>query len=340
MTVRVGEPTRNGLSTRGSVLNAVRVVGGRLPVFQVALLLGLFVFGWQTIPGYSSGFSIRAMLMLGSLLGLAAAGQTLVILLGGIDISIPFVIGAVDVMTAQLTGGKGWPFPAVAAFVAAVALVIGAANGYLSHRFEVHPLIITLGTGSMLGGAVLAWTKGTLTGGAPSYLADFISPAKHTGPIPLPPVVVFWLALSLVIVLVLARTSVGRRLYATGANPRAARLTLVSTTRVWTGTFAASALLSALTGVLLAGFSGTGQFDIGDPYLFTTIASVVIGGTSLLGARGDYVRTMLGALILTQATTIMIGKGLNDPTQQVILGGAIIFFVATYGREPHVRTRV
>jgi ribose transport system permease protein len=322
--------------TRTSLAAAV----ARLPVLQLALLVGLFVYGWQTIPGYSSGFSVRAMLMLASLLGIAAAGQTLVVLLGGIDISIPFVIGAVDVMTAQLTGGKGWPFVAVAFFVAALALVVGTANGYLSFRFGVHPLIITLGTGSIVGGAVLAWTKATLTGGAPSYLANFLSPARKTGPIPLPPVVVFWFALSAVIVVVLARTAVGRRLYATGANPRAAKLALVPTQRVWTATFAASALLSALAGILLAGFSGTGQFDIGDPYLFTTIASVVVGGTSLLGARGDYVRTMIGALILTQGTTIMVGKGLDDPTQQVILGAAIVFFLATYGREPHVRTRI
>jgi ribose transport system permease protein len=330
----------SGARPRASALSVARAVGTRLPVVQVALLVGLFVYGWQTIPGYSSGFSIRATLMLASLLGIAATGQTLVILLGGIDISIPFMIGAADVMTAQLTGGKGWPFPAVAVFIGGLALIVGAANGYLSHRFEVHPLIITLGTGSAVGGGVLAWTQARLTGGAPSYLADFVSPAQHTGPIPLPPVVVFWLVLSLLIVFVLARTSVGRRVYATGANPRAARLALVSTSRVWTGTFAASGFLSALAGVLLAGFSGTGQFNIGDPYLFTTIASVVIGGTSLLGARGDYVRTVLGAVILTQATTIMIGRGLNDPTQQVILGAAIVFFVATYGREPHVRTRV
>ena len=136
------------------------------------------------------------------------------------------------------------------------------------------------------------------------------------------------------------RTTVGRRLYATGANPRAARLALVSTSRVWTGTFAASAFFSAVAGTLLVGFSGTGLFNIGDPYLFTSIASVVIGGTSLLGARGDYLRTVLGALILIQTTTILIGRGYDAPTQQVILGVLIVIFVATYARESHVRTRI
>jgi ribose transport system permease protein len=323
-----------------AVLNATQAWGRRLPLLQVALVAGLFLYGWQTVEGYSSQFSIYAMLVIASLYGIASMGQTLVILLGGIDISIPAIIGAADVMTAQLTGGEGWPFPAVAAFVGVLALAVGAANGYLSHRFDVHPLIVTLATGAIVAGGVLAWTQARLTGGAPHYLADFVSPAKDTGPIPLPPVVVFWIALSAVLIGALTKTAVGRRLYATGANARAARLALVSTSRVWTGTFAASALFSALTGVLLAGYSGTGQLDIGDPYLFYTISIVVIGGTSLLGARGDYVRTILGSLILTQTYFLLTGNNVSPPTQQIILGAAIVAFVATYGREVHVRNRI
>jgi ribose transport system permease protein len=340
MSVATGEREARASAAGSALVSASRALSARFPILQLVLLGALFLYGATTIDGYATKPSIYSMLVLASLLGLAAAGQTLVILLGGIDLSVPFVIGAANVMTAELTGGRGWPFAAVAAFVGMLALLVGAANGYLSHRFEVHPLIITLGTGSIVGGGVLAWTKAELTGGAPGYLGTFVSPGKNTFFVPLPPVVVFWIALSAVLVFVLTKTSVGRRLYATGANARAARLALVSTTRVWTGTFAVSAFMSALTGVLLAGFSGTGLFTIGDPYLFTTIASVVIGGTSLLGARGDYVRTILGALILTQTTTLLVGNGFDAPTQQVILGSAIVLFVATYAREAHVRTRI
>jgi ribose transport system permease protein len=323
-----------------SVRKMARVLGGRLPVVQIALVFGLYLYGWQTLDGYASRFSLYAMLVIAALYGLASTGQTLVVLLGGIDISIPAVIGAADVMTAQLTGGKGWPFPAVVAFIGVLALAVGAANGYLSHRFEIHPLIITLATGAMIGGGVLAWTKAELTGSAPKYLSDFVSQAKDTWFVPLPRVVVFWIVVSAVVIVVLAKTSIGRRLYATGANARAARLALVSTTRIWAGTFAASAFFSAVTGVLLAGYSGTGQLDIGDPYLFYTISIVVIGGTSLLGARGDYVRTILSAMILTQTYFLLTGNNVGPPTQQVILGAAIVVFVATYGREPHVRNRI
>lgn len=333
-------PTLERSSLVSPLLGRARELNARFPALQVAILAGLFAYGAVTLEGYSSKRSIYSMLVLAAFLGLAAAGQTLVILLGGIDLSVPFLIGGANVLTAELTGGRGWPFVAVCFFLAAVALAIGAVNGYLSHRFGIHSLIITLGTGTMVGGGVLVYTRAQLTAGAPDYLGDFVSPARDTWFIPLPPLVVFWIGISAVLIVVLAKSAVGRRLYATGANPRAAKLALVSTTRVWAGTFAVSAFFSALTGVLLAGFSGTGLFNIGDPYLFTSIASVVIGGTSLLGARGDYFRTVLGALILIQITTILIGKGYDSPTQQVILGSLIVIFVATYGRELHVRNRI
>jgi ribose transport system permease protein len=153
-------------------------------------------------------------------------------------------------------------------------------------------------------------------------------------------VVVFWAGFAIVITLILAKTAVGRRLYATGANQPAARMALVQTRRVWVGAFAASAFCAALAGVLLAGFSGMGLYNIGQPYLFTSVASVVIGGTSLLGARGDYVRTVLGAMILIQIETILIGYGFDVAAQQVGLGLVIIVMVASYAREPSIRSRI
>ena len=313
---------------------------GRWPILQVVLLVGLFLFGSATLDGYNSQPSIRAMLTLASLLGIAALGQTLVVLLGGFDLSVPFIIGASNVMCAELTGGHGWSFVAAFAFIGGAALCVGAINGFVAHHFVIHPLIVTLATGSMVAGGVLAYTKAKLTGSAPDFLTDFVSPGRDFGPLPGPGVIWFWAALAVVVLVVTLRTTVGRRLYATGANQRAARLALVSTTRVWTGTFAVSAFFSAVAGTLLVGFSGTGLFNIGDPYLFTSIASVVIGGTSLLGARGDYLRTVLGALILIQTTTILAGRDYDAPTQQVILGVLIVLFVATYARESHVRTRI
>lgn len=325
---------------RAQALRLARLLVGRIPLLQIGGVFVLYFVGSATIDGYGSASSIRSMLVLSSFLGIAAAGQTVAILLAGIDISVPFVIGAANVLASQLYGGEHWPFWAVALFITASSLGVGALNGYISNRFEIHSLIVTLGVGTVIAGVILVWTQANFTGAAPGWIGTFVSSGRETGPIPLPPVVVFWMAFSILVVLVMSRTGMGRRLYATGANQTAARLALVRTTWVWMAAFAASAFCAALAGVLLAGFSGMGLYNIGQPYLFTTIASVVIGGTSLLGARGDYFRTVLGALMLTQIQTILIGFGYNVAAQQVGLGIVIVIMVAIYAREPSIRSRI
>lgn len=139
--------------------------------------------------------------------------------------------------------------------------------------------------------------------------------------------------------LVLSKSVVGRWIYATGSNPRAADLALVPTRLVWAAVFAASAVAAAIVGILLAGFSGTGESSIGDPYLWQSLTAVVIGGTSF-GGPGDYWRTVLGTLILSELTTVLIGNGASAADQQILSGGLILLVVALYGRDRRVRDRI
>ena len=140
--------------------------------------------------------------------------------------------------------------------------------------------------------------------------------------------------------IVLHRSVTGRHIYATGANQRAAELAGVRTIRVWIGAYALSGAAAAAVGLLLTGFVGSATVGIGDPYLFTSLAAVLVGGTSLVGARGDYWRTVLGALILTLITTVLVGHGAGVATQQIIVGLLILLFVALYGRDRRLRDRV
>lgn len=307
---------------------------GPLAALLIALLVHLA--GMLLIKGFGTTFGIRAMLVLASLLAIASIGQTLVILLGGIDLSIPFVIGFANVAAAQLYG-QGVPFAVVLPGVILAAMAVGAFNGALSSLLAIHPLIVTLGTGTALQGAVQLWTRGFPTGGAPSYVQKFVSIGGSFGPLPVPPLVPFTGLLALLMILLLARTVYGRRLYALGSNPRAARLALVEPVRMWTITFAISAGFAALAGILLLGFSGSAYAAVGAPYLFQTIAAVVIGGTVLIGGRGGYLGTVAGTLCLIELTTVLVGLGLQPPLVQATLGAMIIALVAVYGREPHVR---
>ena len=223
--------------------------------------------------------------------------------------------------------------------IVVLAAAMGAATGWICHRYRIQPLIVTLGMGALASGGCLAWTGGKLTGTAPAFLSKLSAANGTTFGIDVSPVVVIWALVAIAVGIVLHRTVAGRRLYATGANPRAAQLALVRTSRVWTAVFAASALCSALVGVLLAGFAGADQ-SLGDPFLFQGLTAVIVGGTTIMGSRGDYTHTVLGALILTELTTILVGHGYDTADQQIIFGVLILIVVAGYGRDRRLRDTI
>src|SRR4051794_3125765 len=228
----------------------------RLPLLQLLALVVLFVYGAETIDGFSTQISVDSILVLAALLGLAALGQTLVLILGGLDLSVPghIVMGAI--LVSELYGRHHWSAPLAIAFAVVAAAILGGATGWICHRWRIQPLIVTLGVGAISAGAAVAWTHGQLTGTAPQFLTKLTTANGTTFGIQVPPIVVIWGVVTIIAGVVLHRTTAGRRLYATGANPRAAVIARVDTKRVWVLVFATSAIISALVGCLLAGFAG------------------------------------------------------------------------------------
>ena len=300
------------------------------------MVLGLFVFGAVSIDGYISAFSIRALLVLSAFLVIASAGQTMTMLIGGIDLSIPFVVGFANIAIAQL-GADGVGFGFSLAIVVGICAALGAFNGAISSMLQVHPLIITLGTGTALLGAGLLWTKGYPTGSAPDYINNFVSIGASIGPLPVPWLVPSTLMLVIVTAVFESRTVLGRQIYALGSSPTAAPFVLIRPLYIWVFCFTFSAILAAITGILLLGFSGTAFSDAGKPYLFQTIAAAVIGGTALSGGKGGILGTAAGAIALTQLNTILIGFGLDQSVVQASLGALIVLVVALYCRGSHLR---
>ena len=311
----------------------------RFQVAQILALVVLFEWGTYTITDFATRQSVLSMLVAASFLGLAGAGQTIVVLVGGIDFSIPAFIAGGAIITSKLTTADHWAFvPALAAIIV-LALLLGAANGYIAHRFAVPPLVVTLGMASLITGALLVWTKSEPTGGAPAFLTRLTSVNGTTFGIGVPAVVMIWGVVAVILGVGLRRTLVGRNLYATGSNPVAAELAAVNTRRVWTGAYALSAVLAALLGILIAGYAGSGDITLGNPYLFQGLAAVIVGGTAF-GARGDYWKTVLGALLLTVLSTVLVGKGYSTADQEIIFGLLILLVVAGYGRDARLRDRV
>ena len=291
------------------------------------------------IPGYGNTNSLLSLLLLSSLLGIAAVGQTLTIIIGGFDMSIPAVISLANVLLALLYGA-GLSVWTAAGVITALAIVIGLFNGFASRYLQLNPLVVTLATGSIVLGAIWAGTHGEVAGSVPNWLVESVSVIGKTGPIPLPGAVVLWLAIAAAVVFLERRTVLGRWIFAVGANPRAAEFAGVPMVFVWMAVYVLSSVLAGVTGMLLAGFSGAADPTVGAPYMFTTVAAVVVGGTPLTGGRGGYGRTLGGCLVVTELETLLVGVGLDQPAQQICLGFLIVALATLYGRELHLRMRI
>lgn len=324
----------------GSWHASIRGVSRRFPLVQVIVLLGVFVWGAVQVPGFASTSSTRAMLVIASLLALASLGQTFVILIGGLDLAVPGYITLGAVAATELAGSHGWPLAAVMVTVAALCALAGGLCGAICHYLRVQSLVVTLGMSSVLIGGVIVTTKANILGSPPQRLVTWTAVQGSTFGIPVPPVVCLVVVVLIATWLFLARTPAGRKLYATGANPRAAQGILIRTGAVWIGTFACGAALTGLAGMLIAGFSGGATVSTGDPYFYSGLAAVLVGGTALGSAHGDFLRTVLGALILTELTTILSGLGLSAGDTQILFGVAIILVVLAYGRDRRLRDRL
>lgn len=291
------------------------------------------------IPGFFGGTGFRGVIVLASILGLASLGQTFTVILGGLDLSIPGVIAVATVVVATATAhGVGFPF--VALLLVGLAAVVGALNGGLSVLLGVPSLIVTLGTGSVLVGLALYLNQGSAGGAIPPWISASVSLSAHVLGIPLPGSVLLWLVVALVIIWLQRSSRLFKWVYATGMRPRAAVRARVGVRGVWIAAYVLSALSAVVAGVLLTGFSGGGDVSVGQPYEFLTIEAVVVGGTSLIGGVGGYGKTVAGALLLTDLTTVLLRAGVNSNIQNVIEGVIIVGLLALYGREEHVRRQI
>jgi ribose transport system permease protein len=313
----------------------------RYPILQVVAVGAVFAYGALTLPGLASLSSIKLILVLASLTGLAAVGQTLLILMGGFDLSIAGFVVASGLLVTQVKSEYNIPFGVALLIALAGAGTLGAIAGQICHRLELNPLIVTLAMGTIGVGIVESLAPGGLTVGAaaPQWLITFTSPAGRTLGVGIPPIVVVWAIVTVLMGLFLHKTISGRRLLATGANQQGAEYSLIKTRKIWTIAFAFSAMTSVLLGLLVSGFAGAITTDSGDPYLFQGVVAVIIGGT-VFGGPGDYTRTVIGAIFLTVVDIVLVGHGATEADQQILYGAAILLAMSLYSRERRLRDRV
>ena len=295
---------------------------------MVALLLLTSLFS----PGFLSGSNLRSTLVLAAFVGIVALGQTLVVIGGGIDLSIPWVLTSAAVLTTLLCRGADLPLLWVAPVVLAAGAGVGLLNGLGVALFGVPPIIMTLAANVMLQGLILVYTGGAPSPAAPGLIRHLA--AGRLGPVPV--IALIWLALAVAATLLLSRSAFGRHLYAVGSSPVVAGLSGLPVRRTTILTYVASGVTAALCGILLPGYTGQAYLGMGDPYLFTSVAAVAIGGASILGGSGTYLGTVAGALILTILTGLLPALNLTSGALLMVYG-VVILATVSVGSEGAAR---
>jgi len=266
-------------------------------------------------------------LQVGSFLGIVAAGMMVVILLGNIDLSVPWTVAA-GAMMATAVGG-----PLAIPVGIGVGLLVGLVNGLGVAYLRVPSMIFTLGVNAVMRGLMVAHTGGFAPQTTATSLMRTLAAESTFG---IPNALFVWLAVSVAVVIILQRMALGRYIYAIGNKEAAAYLSGVNTRGVTVVCFALCGLTAGIAGVLLAGYSQKAYQGMGDAYLLPSIAAVVIGGTNILGGRGRYLGTLVGVILIVLLNSVLSIMEMPEAGRQVIYGGVIILMLLVYGRGERV----
>ncbi|SAL85924.1 inner-membrane translocator [Caballeronia choica] len=300
----------------------VKYVVPAYALFIVVVAITGFVYGPSVLASANFYSSLLTLTLFLAVLGL---GQGAVILTGGLDLSMPWLITLSGVLLTGLTfganGAAAWAVP----LVLGVGLLVGLFNGLGVVVLGLPPIVVTLAANGLLQGLTLIYCNGSPQGWAPSVISEFTN--GHFGPLSL---AAWSVPLFLVVALLLLhRTPFGRRVYAVGNSQIAAKLAGVRVGATLIAVYCLSGLCSAIVGVLLAGFSSQAFLGMGDPYLLPSIAVVVVGGALITGGRGHYLGVFGGALLLTALGTLLAGTTVPPAVRDIINGLVVLAAVIT-----------
>lgn len=312
-----------------TIVSALRVVYGSPALLTLFLVAVVWVFASLMLPGFGSYGHLRYMLELAAIIGIVAVGQTLVIIVGGIDLSVGAVMTVSAIILPLLSPAADPTGLLGVVATLGLATMIGLVNGAGAAFLGVPPIIMTLAMATLLKGLLVIVAGGSavsVTNAAVIWLGS-------ARPFGIPAGVILWAVVSAFVLVLLHRMAMGARFLALGANPKAAYLSGVNVAGTRLALFSLSGFFSGLAGLLILGMNRQGYVGIGDPYLLTSIAAVVLGGTSILGGRGSYAGTIPGSILLVTATALITVVNASAGWRQIILGGLILGILLISGRE-------
>ena len=318
---------------------------------RFASLLGFLRKNWQTAlayavavvlyliaiaisPEFASLGQLSAILTLAAFLGIVSIGQTLVILVFGIDLSVGAIITLTNLVTAAYIDGSNARTLTAVPLMLAIGAAVGLFNGLGIRYLRVPDLVMTLATLSIVTGIALLYSGGSPTG-VSSELLITLATGRLGGILPWS--FIIWVIFAALTIFALRNTTFGRHVYAVGLNRRTSRFSGIPVGRTVVLLYMMSGMTAATVGLLLTGFTGSSFFGVGDPYLLGSIAAVVVGGTSIFGGRGGYVGTIAGAIIITLLTSILRVVNIAEAGREIVYGLVILALLIIYGRARSLR---
>jgi ribose transport system permease protein len=309
-------------------------------LFILAILAAgtIYTLATQGSATFLSPAYLLQQLKIAAFLGIVAAGMMMVILVGQIDLSVPWTLAASAMVATAIGGDFALPIGL------GIGLAVGIFNGLGVAYLRVPSMIFTLGVNAVLRGLMVILTGGFspqtsatpvmvwLSNGTPLSL-----PLRSGANIGVANSVLVWAAVSGLLVFMLNRTALGRYIYAVGNREAATYLAGINTRVVLIFCFALSGLCAALAGLLVAGYSAKAFQAMGDVYLLPAIAAVVVGGTNILGGQGRYAGTVIGTILIVLLQSVLSVMQMPEAGRQIIYGVVIIAMLLAYGRVPRSR---
>lgn len=292
-------------------------------IVVVVLLAALYATGFFLSEYFGTLRNLTNIFKQAAALGFVSLGQTVVVLTGGIDLSVGALISLSSNFTSGFIDGNPNMVLPVVALVIAMGAAIGGVNGYLTHRLGVHPLIITLGMAAILQGAALLYSRAPV-GSVPASFQE-LAYGKFFG---LPIGGLVMVALFVAMGIFLNYTASGRAIYMVGGDPAAARLIGVSVRKTLVMAYSISGALAAFTGIYLVSRLGSGDPLRGEGFELASITPVIVGGTILAGGRGGVLGTFLGVYLISMLNNLLNYLDVSTFYQWIIQGVIIIAAVA------------
>lgn len=321
---RAGPPAKMSLGRLHPAALFREFSGAALVVLLLVLVGGIAVIR----PGTVTAEWGANTLLFAAPLGLMAGGETVLLLTGGIDLSV----SAIATSSAYLLAANSAHDTALAlALGLGIGLLVGLLNGIGVAIFRVQPLVMTLGTGLMTEGALVVYSQKIIAHlpHVPHFIV-VLGSGKFLGVVPVDLLV--WVPISALLILGLRYSGFGRLLYAVGDNVEACRLAGVRVWRVLLVAYVICGLLCAIAGLIMVGTTNAADLSLADVYLLPAIAAPIIGGTSIFGGRGGYGGAIVGALVLTVLNSLLTLLNVPEPLKQVLYGAIILLLSAAYTR--------